>query len=140
MSAALLRTKVVHQTGSEALVQLTMRNGSALQPRAERDTYLQTMGAMFQNYSTSPWVTDGFVILPFWPEGSTDAGSPWDSHISNPGTWEANTTIFHNDLICTKLSMKNKDLYLRHAHDDLEAKLKDKLYWATLTHLTSSFD
>ncbi|PZC93347.1 DUF3433 domain containing protein, partial [Pyrenophora tritici-repentis] len=130
MSAALLRSKEVQQKSSEAVVQLTMPNGATLRPRSERNTYLQTMSAMFQGYSTSPWITDGFVILPFWPENPNDSGSPWDSRVSNSGTWEADTTIFHNDLVCTKLSMKKKDIYLRHAHDDQESRLEDTLYAA----------
>jgi hypothetical protein len=78
------------------------------------------MGAMFQNYSTSPWITDGFVILPFWPQDSIDTGSPWDSQVSTSGTWEANTTILHTDLVCTELSLKKKDRYLRLAREGEE--------------------
>jgi hypothetical protein len=110
ISAALLGTKEVLQRNPEVLVQLEMRNGKTLHPRAERTTYLQTMGAILQNYSTSPWITDGFVILPFWPDDATDTVSPWDSQVSNSGTWEANTTILHNDLVCTEMSLKNKHL------------------------------
>jgi hypothetical protein len=90
------------------------------------------MGAMFQNYSTSPWITNGFVILPFWPEDSTDTSSPWDSQVLSSGTWEVDTTIFYNDLVCTKLSLKKKDIYLRHAQDDFEAKLDGQLYLASV--------
>lgn len=72
ISAALLGTKEVPQISPEVLVQLEFRNGSTLHPRAERDTYLQTIGAIFQNYSISPWITDGFVVLPFWPEDLSD--------------------------------------------------------------------
>jgi hypothetical protein len=116
ISAALLWTKEVPQTSSELLVQLEMRNGSTLHPRAERDTYLQTMGAILQNYSTSPWITDGFVVLPFWRDDITATGSPWDSQVSKSGTWDANTTILHNDLVCAELSLKEKEIYLRPDH------------------------
>jgi hypothetical protein len=106
ISAAFLVTKEVLQTNSEAVVQLKMRDGTTLHPVAERDTYLQTMGAIFQNYSTSPWITEGFVVLPFWPEDSLDTDSRWDSQVSHSGTWEADTTIFHNDLVCTEHEAK----------------------------------
>jgi hypothetical protein len=96
---------------------------------AERDTYLQTMGAILQNYSTSPWVTDGFVVLPFWPDDTTDTDSPWDSQVSNSGTWEANTTILHNDLVCTELSLKEKEIHLRPA-DGYESHFSQQRYSA----------
>jgi len=115
MSAALLRTEEMHQTSSETLGRLEMRNGLMVQPRVERDTYLQTMGAIFQNYSSSPWITDDFVIFPFWPWASVDRKTPWDYKVEYSGTWEANTTVFHADLVCAKLDMKKKDMYLRHA-------------------------
>jgi hypothetical protein len=132
ISAAFLVTKEVLQTNSEAVVQLKMRDGTTLHPVAERDTYLQTMGAIFQNYSTSPWITEGFVVLPFWPEDSLDTDSRWDSQVSHSGTWEADTTIFHNDLVCTELSMKQKDLYLRHAANNNEANETEKFYLASV--------
>jgi hypothetical protein len=138
ISAAILGTKEVLQTTSEVFVQLEIPNGTTLRPLAERETYLQTMAAISQNYSTSPWITDGFVVLPFWPEDSTDTSSPWDSQVSNSGTWEAETTIFHNELVCTKLSLEKKDIYLRHAQSEYEAEINDKLYLASVL-LESNF-
>jgi len=132
MSAALLRTKEIHQTSPETLARLEMRNGLMLQPRAERDTYLRTMGAIFQNYSSSPWITDDFVILPFWPQDSVDTGSRWDYKVQDSGTWEANTTVFHADLVCAKLDMKKKDMYLRHAPEGWEEEPEKKFYQASV--------
>jgi hypothetical protein len=133
ISAALLGTKEVPQTSSEVLVHLEMRNGTTIHPWAERETYLRTMGAILHDHSTSPWVTDDFVVLPFWPEVSTNTGSRWDSQASTSGTWEANTTIFHSDLVCTEMNLKKKDRYLRHAaaQDRYEASL-EKLYLASV--------
>lgn len=112
ISAALLDTKEVQQTSSAPLVRLAMPNGSILQPRAERDTYLRTMGALFQNYSTSPWITDQHVILPFWPEDSVKPSLPWNSWTPSTGVWEAETTIFRNDFVCAPLIMKKKNMWL----------------------------
>jgi len=131
MSAALLRTKGIHQTSPETLARLAMRNGLMLQPRAERDTYLRTMGAIFQNYSSSPWITDEFVILPFWSRDSVDTGSRWDYKVQDSGTWEANTTVFHADLVCAKLDMKKNDMYLRHAPEEWQED-GEKFYQASV--------
>lgn len=114
ISSALLDSKEVQQTSPAALVRLAMPDESMLNPRAERDTYLRTMGALFQNYSTSPWITDQYVILPFWPENSVQPDLPWNSWDSSTGVWEADTTVFRNEFVCTKLEMNTKDIWLRH--------------------------
>jgi len=132
MSAALLRTKEMHQTSSETLARLELRDGLMLQPRAERDTYLRTMGAIFQNYSSSPWITDDYVILPFWSSDSVDTGSPWDYKVRDSGTYEANTTVFHAELVCAKLHMKKREMYLRHAPEGWEEEPEKKFYQASV--------
>jgi hypothetical protein len=75
MSAALLSTKEVEDASFEAFGRLNTRDDSPLSPLADRNTYLRTTGAILQNYSTSPWVTDDFLILPFWPSSSPYVGS-----------------------------------------------------------------
>jgi len=132
MSAALLSTKEMRQESPETLARLELRNGLMLQPRAERDTYLRTMGAIFQNYSSSPWITDDYVILPFWPKDSVDTGSHWDYKVQDSGTYEANTTVFYADLVCAKLDMKKKDMYLRHAPEGWEEYPGKKFYQASV--------
>jgi hypothetical protein len=116
MSAALLGSKEVRQSRTESFKRLVVSNtSSALSPRAERQTYLRTTGALFQNYSTSPWIKDDLVILPFTSDSLPHAGSPWDPRPSTSGTWEVNTTVFQYDLVCTEMLEKKRDLYLRHA-------------------------
>ncbi|KAH3984651.1 hypothetical protein HBH98_160680 [Parastagonospora nodorum] len=130
ISAALLDSKEVQQTSPAALVRLAMPAGSMLHPRAERDTYLRTMGALFQNYSTSPWVTDQHVILPFWPEDSVQPDLPWSTQSSSTGVWEADTTIFRNDFVCSRLEMSRKDIWLR--HNENQSGSSEKKYVASV--------
>lgn len=118
MSAALLGTDEVQQSEAETFTRLTTRRDSALNPRADRATYLRTTSAMLQNYSTSPWVTDDFVVLPFWPSNSAYVGSPWDFQILREGSWEAETTILRNDFVCTDLPMKRKTYYIHNSTSD----------------------
>jgi hypothetical protein len=132
ISAALLSTREVEHSSSKDFARLTIRNDSALHPRAERDTYLRTMGAILQNYSTSPWITDDFVILPFWPSNSSYLGSPWDSQDVRLGSWEAETTVFRNDLVCTELHLSKSDFHLRHATKDDQMQLHNKTYLASV--------
>ncbi|KAH6616889.1 hypothetical protein C7974DRAFT_319174 [Boeremia exigua] len=117
ISAALLSSKEVQKGDTESFVRLALRNDSAhpLQPRAKRDTYLQTTGAILKNYSTSPWITDDYLIMPFWPSNSPHVESPWTFRSLQADSWEANTTVFRNDFVCTDLRLSKKDMYLRHA-------------------------
>jgi hypothetical protein len=132
ISAALLTTKEVQHSKSEALTQLTLRNGSMIHPRAERDTYLRTMGALFQDYSTSPWVQGEFDILPFISEETSRNTTLWAAHAKGLGTLEMNTTVSRNEFVCSDMKLKRKDMFLRHALDDHEMRQMEKLYLASL--------
>jgi hypothetical protein len=132
ISAALLGTKEVEHTSSKAFKRITTHDDSPLSPVADRNTYLRTTGAILQNYSTSPWVTDDFLILPFWPSSSPDVGSRWDSHILQGERWEANTTVIQNNLVCNELELKRKAMYLRHADEDEENHHEGGLYLASV--------
>ena len=132
ISAALLTTKEVQHSKSEATTQLIPRNGSTIAPRVERDTYLRTMGAIFQNYSTSPWIQDGFVILPFASEQTSRNASLWAAQNEGPGTLEMNTTVFRNEFVCSDMKLKRKDIFLRHALDDDEMRQMWRFYLASV--------
>ena len=132
ISAALLTTKEVQHSKSEATTQLIPRNGSTIAPRVERDTYLRTMGAIFQNYSTSPWIQDGFVILPFVSEQTSRNASLWAARNEGPGTLEMNTTVFRNEFVCSDMKLKRKDIFLRHALDDDEMRQMWRFYLASV--------
>jgi hypothetical protein len=81
---------------------------------ADRDTYFRTTDNIFQNTTTSPWISDDYVILPFWP--AETAHAPWDSQLaSTPQTWQAETTVFQNLFECEALNVNHK--YLRKIND-----------------------
>jgi hypothetical protein len=115
ISAALLGSREVRQARSENFDRLVIRNNSALRPRADRNTYLRTTGAILQNYSTSPWITDEYLVLPFWHSDLPQVESPWNFRSLRTNSWEANTTVFRNDFVCTDLHLSKKDMYLRNA-------------------------
>jgi hypothetical protein len=131
ISAALLGTMEIEKPNTETFKRLATHNNSALRPRAERNTYLRTMGAIFQNYSTSPWITDNYIILPFWPASSSRIDSAWDPLVQETHYWEANTTVFRDDFICTELHLRKKDIYLRHA-DRFETSYYNETYVASV--------
>jgi hypothetical protein len=137
ISAALLGSREVWQASPGTFVGLAIRNNSALRPRADRATYLRTTGAILKNYSTSPWITDEYLVLPFWHSDSPQMESPWSSQSLQTNRWEANTTVFRNDLVCTDLHLGKKNMYLRHAIKsenivDNEAGQSNKIYLASV--------
>jgi hypothetical protein len=73
LSAALLSTRNMQRSSSVELSRLVLNDTIPLSLRRERSTYLRTTGALLQNYSTSPWVTDEFFVLPFWPKEYSDS-------------------------------------------------------------------
>ncbi|KAI3325397.1 hypothetical protein HD806DRAFT_490219 [Xylariaceae sp. AK1471] len=62
-------------------------------------TYFRTIANILQNVSTSAWITDEYVVVPFWPGNLSTA--PLSPILSNKTEiWAANTTIFSAHLEC----------------------------------------
>ena len=88
------------------MLRLVINNESTIPVVAERSTYLRTLGAIFQGTITSPWVSNEYLIMPFWPVGIET--SPWKrSTVATPQTWEASTLVFRNDLVCRSMDLAN---------------------------------
>ena len=99
LSSALLWSDSFQTIAEVDMVRVVPRDGSMIPVRAERETYLRTMGALLQNITTSAWISDEYVVLPFWPVAENE--SPWDHRTaSTPQTWKAETLVFRNDLKC----------------------------------------
>jgi hypothetical protein len=47
------------------MIQLAPNNTYALSVSVDRATYLRTMGALLQNLTTSAWISDEYVVMPF---------------------------------------------------------------------------
>ncbi|KAL5393093.1 hypothetical protein PMIN06_001716 [Paraphaeosphaeria minitans] len=110
LSSALLASEETNMWQPLQAKRLIPEKASALEPSVKRDTYFRTTGAILQNVTTSPWISDEYAILPFWPEGSI--ADPWDAQYnSTPQTWEANTTVFRNDLQCSPLRLAATDVW-----------------------------
>lgn len=106
LSATLLSLKEVKWTTPTELTRFSLQNPSLARPRIDRETYLRTNAAILQNYSTSPWATDEYFVVPFWPKDSMD--SLWNYKSTESQTLEAETTVFRNDYVCSELHLKKK--------------------------------
>lgn len=81
--------------------------GSALPINADRATNFRTIANLLQNVSTSPWITDNYTILPFWPASLKDA--PITSLPSTSSQkWRAETTMFRSELSCTRMTVESQ--------------------------------
>jgi hypothetical protein len=112
LSAALLGTKIVQRTIDAAPMKRAVPAGEAPPNfRTDRSTFLRTTTALLQNYSSSPWVTDDYFILPFWPSDLGDI--QWSPKTSSPQVWIAETHVFRADLQCSKLELSRTNVYER---------------------------
>lgn len=110
LSSALLASEEVQIQQPLNVTRLLPKPDAMLQPLVERDTYFRTTGAILQNVTTSPWISDDYSILPFWP--SESGASPWDAQYQSVAqTWEANTTVFRNDLQCSTMELADTNVF-----------------------------
>jgi hypothetical protein len=132
LSAALLGTKVLQITVDlVSMKRIGPIGGPELKFRADRGTFLRTSVAQLQNYSSSPWVTDEYFVLPFWPADLEN--TQWSPYYSSPQRWSAMTHVFKADFKCSKLELTGTELYLRHATDEeSRSGISDPHYLASI--------
>jgi hypothetical protein len=104
LSSALLAVDDIRISEPFELTRLVPKRDAALKPFEDRDMFFRTTAALLQNVTTSPWISEEFAVLPFWPAEIT--GSPWQAQaFQAPRTWRAETSVFRADLKCTKLEL-----------------------------------
>jgi hypothetical protein len=117
LSAALLGTKILQITvDSVSMDRLTPIGEPNMEFRPDRGTFLRTSVALLQNYSSSPWVTDEYFVLPFWPADLES--TQWSPYYASPQRWNATTHVFKADFQCSKLELTGTEYYLRHSTDE----------------------
>lgn len=108
LSSALLNVEELAIARPMELSRLIPKKGASIKAVDERDTYFRAMGALLQDVITSPWISDNHTVLPFLP--SEASSLPWDSwNLNVSQTWVANTTVFQNNLKCSKLTIASKN-------------------------------
>lgn len=103
-SSALLDARETIISQPFMTTRLMLKGDPPLAPTTERDTYFRTTGAILQNVSTSPWISDDYTVLPFWPSDTSFLS--WDEHVkTSPQTWQVETTVFRTELQCSTLEL-----------------------------------
>jgi hypothetical protein len=122
LSSALLHTDEIQISRPLEVTRLVPKKNSALKPVDDRDMYFRTTGALLQNVTTSPWISSEYSILPFWPSDSKQ--SPWNGPSAQaPQIWQAESTVFHNDLQCSKLELAGNAFYDYNITDSYTTKM-----------------
>lgn len=105
LSSALFISQDITFKETTRFSQLDLKPNLPLQPAPLATTYFRTISNILRNLSTSAWITDDYVALPFWPGNlSTVPLAPVLS--KEEKVWVANTTIFSLDLECEPMQQK----------------------------------
>ncbi|KAF7718401.1 Uncharacterized protein PECH_008383 [Penicillium ucsense] len=70
----------------------------------DQTVHFRTIANLLQNVSTSPWITDNYTILPFWPadlKAEAITSLPVNKHQS----WTAETMMFASRLTCEEMKI-----------------------------------
>jgi hypothetical protein len=102
-SSSVFIAKDVVFRGSVELQRFTSDQNGTLPLMPRRDTYLHTITGFSYNASTSIWVTDSVVILPFQP-----ATNDTEHQSLRDGAWEAETKVIQMESNCVPMTMTEK--------------------------------
>ncbi|KAL5316511.1 hypothetical protein ACEPPN_015559 [Leptodophora sp. 'Broadleaf-Isolate-01'] len=104
-SSALLSSKDMAISSKTTMLRVQPASGQTLQPRLDTTDFFGAVGHTLQNVTTSPWVTDNYTVLPFWPaQIERPSGSTFDAAI---GDWTAETSVYQSGLLCEDLKVEN---------------------------------
>ena len=118
LSSALLAIDDIRISRPFEMTRMVPKKDSALKPFEDREMFFRTTAALLQNVITSPWISDDYAVLPFWP--TEIPGSPWNAQaLQTPRTWRAETAVFRADLKCTKLELARTALLNETLPDDV---------------------
>ncbi|USP74676.1 hypothetical protein yc1106_01950 [Curvularia clavata] len=108
LSSALLTSAEVTISRPSDFSRIVPRASAELPIVANRETYFRTMAALMRNVSTSTWISDTSLTLPFWP--STEVAQFGPGLNSRYNSWAAKTTVLHADLDCRNMTLESDDL------------------------------
>jgi hypothetical protein len=103
LSSSIFVAKEVIYQDNVQLQRYTPNPNGTIDLVPKRDTYFRTISGYLYNASTSIWVSDSHVVVPFTLEqGDTSNGSPHD------GLWKAETTVMQLENSCVPMVMTEK--------------------------------
>ncbi|KAF2624592.1 hypothetical protein BU25DRAFT_493566 [Macroventuria anomochaeta] len=101
-SSVFVTREVMLRTNTQLQKYMPQQNGSiVLLPR--RDTYTRTISGFLYNASTSLWVSDSHVVLPF-----TTPSTGTTPSVLQDGMWQAKTKVLRLESTCTSMTLTDK--------------------------------
>lgn len=103
LSSSLLTTRVISIPESIEFSKIVPANDKKIALDLNRETYLRTTSHFLANVSSTDWITDSFMALPFWP--SNHAPKFGKDILNTPGSWKADTMVLSADMSCSNMSL-----------------------------------
>lgn len=108
LSSALLTSEEIRVPKPTQFTRLATKNGTQLPAYASRETYFRTMTALMRNVSTSAWITDTSVTLPFWPSSERAQFGPVLT--SSYDGWNAESTTLRSSYHCQDMKLESAEM------------------------------
>lgn len=108
LSSALLTSEEIRIPKPTEFTRLVPKDSIRLPDSASRDTYFRTMAALMRNISTSAWVTDTTLTLPFWP--STEVAKLGPKLTSSYDGWSAESTTLMSGYDCQEMKLESAEM------------------------------
>ena len=101
LSSSLLVTEHVRLRSTVPLKRYVLDQNGKIPLVPGRNTYFDTASGFLYNASTSMWVSDSHVVLPFGPQGPRGSSD----FLTEGGVWEAETKVFQMESTCVPMSL-----------------------------------
>ena len=102
LSAGLLSTEDIQIAQTATFNKIAAFHKSPLVATADDATYVQSIAGSTLNLKTSPWLSDDYAILPFWP-ATLDTVPLGSTLATTPQVWTGKTTVFRVELDCASM-------------------------------------
>ena len=108
LSSSLLLSQEVSLVKDVSFSRLTFDDGDKPLPWVfDRETYFRTVASILQNITTSAWVTDDYMALPFWPSDQGSSAPLGVSVASQAQSWQGETVVMTSELTCEPFTLKS---------------------------------
>lgn len=105
-SSAFLSSRSVLSRKNTSFSGLLASLNSPVQFSADESSLLRTAASVILNTSTSPWITEDYVVIPSYPSDLGSVSS--DAVFSESGQqWTVQSTIYQAGLACTPMTLQN---------------------------------
>jgi len=133
LSSALLQSQPVELTSHVPIRNYQVSESQPISMAADDLVYFRTIGNVLQNLSTSAWLTDNHVVIPFWP--SSNEPNLGNTLMDMTQQWEAPAQVLSVELECESMNIE-KAYWQKNFTDDNGGNVERSFYSYLLTDST----